>query len=277
MQNLISIGKMAEINHTTIATLRLYDKKNLLKPKYIDTKTGYRYYSITQNCRFDMISYMKELGMSLNEIEVIFKKEDITLIENILSKKNEQLHQQMRLIKAQQSAVERAIESIQRYRKLPNKGTITLEYIGKRSVWGISSTSDFYKNGINDFEEQLSNLREKLIEKSVIQIHSYNICTTIKKENYLNDNYIPDKLFIIVDSKFEFIQNTVTLDSGMYACIYLDNFYDEVAYGKKLSRYCAENNYKVSGDYICEIMTEFNMFDSEKRNMFLKLQVPVEF
>ena len=63
----------------------------------------------------------------------------------------------------------------------------------------------------------------------------------------------------------------------MYACIYLDNFYDEIIYGKKLCKYCMENNYKISGDYVCEIMTELNMFDSEKRNMFLKLQVPIEF
>ena len=115
MKNLISIGKMAEINHTTIATLRLYDKKNLLKPKYIDSKTGYRYYSITQNCRFDMISYMKEMGMSLNEIEIILKKEDIKLIESILTKKNNQLYEQIRLIEAQQNAIERTIEGIKRY------------------------------------------------------------------------------------------------------------------------------------------------------------------
>ena len=32
-------------------------------------KTHYRYYDIKQNARFDMIQYMKELGMELKEIK----------------------------------------------------------------------------------------------------------------------------------------------------------------------------------------------------------------
>ena len=277
MDNLISIGKMAEINHTTIATLRLYDKKGLLKPRYIDDETGYRYYSVKQNYRLDMISYMKDLGMSLNEIKDIFNKEDIMLIEDILSKKNEQLHKQMRALKARHNAVERAIESIERYRKSPTKGIITLEYIDRRNIWAVSATSNFYENGIEDFEQQQNKLREKLIEKGVIQVHSYNICTSINKINYLNDNYNPDKVFVTVDNNFEFMNETSIVDSGMYACIYLDNFDEEISYAKKLKEYCKMNNYIISGDYICEVMTEFNIFDSEKRSMFLRLQVPVEF
>lgn len=277
MENLISIGKMAEINHTTIATLRLYDKKNLLKPRYIDPETGYRYYSMNQNYRLDMISYMKDLGMSLSEIENIFKKEDIMLIEDVLSKKNEQIHQQMRALKARHNAVERAIESIERYRKSPTKGTTTLEYIDRRNIWGIPSTSNFYEKGIRDFELQMAQLRERLIRKGVIQVHSYNVCTSIRKENYLQDRYIPDSLFVIVDSNFEFIHETSLIDSGMYACIYLDSYEGEIEAAGKLKAFCAKNNYTIHGDYICEIMTEFNVFDSENRSMYLKLQVPVTF
>ena len=60
---LLSIGKMAALNRLSVSTLRLYDEKGLLKPRYIDPETGYRYYSIDQNARLDVIVYMKELGM----------------------------------------------------------------------------------------------------------------------------------------------------------------------------------------------------------------------
>ena len=73
----ISIGKMAEMSQLTVATLRLYDEMGLLKPKYKDPATGYRYYDIAQNARLDMIRYMKDLGMSLNEIRDVLEKEDI--------------------------------------------------------------------------------------------------------------------------------------------------------------------------------------------------------
>lgn len=65
-EDLLPIGKMAKLNRVSISTLRLYDEKGLLKPRYTDPDTGYRYYDIYQNARLDMIAYMKELGMSLS-------------------------------------------------------------------------------------------------------------------------------------------------------------------------------------------------------------------
>jgi DNA-binding transcriptional MerR regulator len=50
----LSIGQMAEINHTTIPTLRLYDQMGLLKPSQVDAESGYRYYNIRQNARLHL-------------------------------------------------------------------------------------------------------------------------------------------------------------------------------------------------------------------------------
>ena len=38
--NLLPIGKMASLNGLSINTLRLYDEKGLLKPRYTDPATG---------------------------------------------------------------------------------------------------------------------------------------------------------------------------------------------------------------------------------------------
>ena len=277
MDTYIPIGKMAEINHTTVATLRLYDQKGLLCPRYTDPKTGYRYYSMDQSYRFDMICYMKDLGMSLGEIEYIFRKEDIMVIEDILSRKHEQLHSQLRTIKARHNAVERAISSIERCRKSPARGTITLEYIDRRTIWSIPAASNFYELGIDDFRRQAADLREKLIRKGGVQVHSYNLCTSIAGKDYREGRFVPDRIFVVVDPQFEFIQETSELDSGMYACIYLDNFDDEIPCARQLLDYCRAHNYRICGDYICEIMTVFRVFESEKNSMFLRLQVPVNF
>ena len=44
-----------------------------------------------------------------------------------------------------------------------------------------------------------------------------------------------------------------------------------------LLEHCRRENLTIIGDYICEVLTEFNVFDDEKRGMFLRLQVPVDF
>ena len=63
----------------------------------------------------------------------------------------------------------------------------------------------------------------------------------------------------------------------MYACIYLSHYDDEIPYAEKLLQFCQSNGYRISGDYICEVMTEFNVFDETQRSMYLRLQVPISF
>ena len=275
---LLSIGKMASLNRISVSALRLYDEKGLLKPCYIDPKTGYRYYDINQNARLDMIVYMKELGMSLAEIAQILRKEDISLIEEILSRKNEQLHQQIRQLKARHDAVERAILSIERYRKSPDTGTFSLEYIDRRYIWGIPCLCNFYNDDVHSYERLLRQLRLKLEEEGFTQIHSYNIGTSIAQKDFEEERFTADRIFIFTGHRDQNGQkNASIVESGMYACVYLDNYDDETAYASRLRAYCLEKGYTIAGDYICEVMTGFNVFDSDPRSMFLRLQVPVSF
>ena len=269
-RNLLSIGKMAEMNQVTVPTLRLYDQLGLLKPRHVDGETGYRYYDINQNARLDMIAYMKELGMSLKEIQGVLEAEDLALIEQILARKNEQIHQQIRDLRLRHNAVERAIASIERYRKSPATGTIALEYIDRRYIWGISCPENFYEKDISSYEQALTNLRKALLEKNCPQIHSYNTGTSITRENFARAHFVADRVFIFIDQHAQAY-------SGMYACIYLDHYDDEIACAGKLLAFCRNNGYRIAGDYLCEVLTEFNVFDGDQRSMFVRLQVPVEF
>ena len=192
--NLLPIGRMARINHVTVATLRLYDRMGLLKPAFIDPISGYRYYDIQQNARLDMIAYMKELGMSLAEIQDVLDKEDITLIEEILSEKNEQIYRQYRELKDRHASVARAIASIERYRKSPDTGTTSLEYIDQRYVWGIPCGENFYETGIAGYEKVLAELRMSLIDRNFSQIHSYTVGTSVKQADFLRLNFRFDRL-----------------------------------------------------------------------------------
>ena len=277
-RNLLSIGKMAEMNQVTVPTLRLYDQLGLLKPRHVDGETGYRYYDINQNARLDMIAYMKELGMSLKEIQGVLEAEDIALIEQILARKNEQIHQQIRDLRLRHNAVERAIASIERYRKSPATGTIALEYIDRRYVWGIPCPENFYEKDIASYEQALMDLRRALLKKNCPQIHSYNTGTSITKENFVQGRLVADRVFIFTDQQAQACGLTASVvDSGMYACIYLDHYDDEIACAGKLLAFCRNNGYRIAGDYLCEVLTEFNVFDGNQRSMFLRLQVPVDF
>jgi DNA-binding transcriptional MerR regulator len=63
------IGDFSRLTQVTVKALRHYDDLGLLRPAHVDRDTGYRYYSGTQVARLNRILALKELGLSLDQIE----------------------------------------------------------------------------------------------------------------------------------------------------------------------------------------------------------------
>ena len=276
-KKMMKIGEMARFNRVSISTLRLYDKVGILKPCHTDPETNYRYYSIHQKARLDMIQYMKELGMSLGEIREILEKGDIQLIESTLISKKRQVKEEIAQMELRLGAISRAIESVERFRKAPDCGMITVEYIPHRTIYVMHTDINFYDHDISVYEEILEELKENTIGQGLPQVYYCNAGTILPLKNFLKGEMVSHEIFLFVDEAFPEHQAVRRVDSGMYACIYLDRFDDEQEYAARLLAYCKEHRYVVCGDYLCEVLTEFNVFDSEKRSMFLRLQVPLRF
>lgn len=277
MDELIKIGEFSKINHVSIPTLRLYDELGILKPIHIDESTNYRYYSINQNARLDMIQYMKELNMSLSEIKEILDSNDLKLIESTLIKKKKQIKDQINELNLSLNAISRTISSIERFRESPKKGMITIEYIPHRKIYSLKTTINFYDYNISMYEKELNTLKNNMINNNLPQVYYCNAGSSIIQNDYINNRYISNEIFVFVDDDFPSSENVKKIESGMYACIYLDNFDEEIEFGKRLLEYCKKNNYQICGDYICEVITEFNVFSNQKRSMYLRLQVPLKF
>lgn len=62
---MFAIGEFARLARVTVKALRHYDELGLLKPRRVDTATGYRYYSAEQLPRLNRILVLKDLGFSL--------------------------------------------------------------------------------------------------------------------------------------------------------------------------------------------------------------------
>ena len=275
---LIPIGKMAKANNVSIATLRLYDEIGLIKPVFIDPQTNYRYYDVNQTSRLDQIRYMRDMGMSIKDISLLLEKEDIVLIEEKLVERSIQIRNEIKALKSTQDAVDRTIKSIERYRKSPLPGTLSLEFIERRRILYIQSPIDFYRYGIEKYEECIRNLRLKLVEMNIPQVLSYSLGTSVKKDDFMEGKLVADKIFIFGDKRLsEYSDDTLLLESGMYACVYLDSYDNEKKEADRLLKFTLDNGYVIAGDYICEEMTELNFLQNRQRNMFLRLQVPVIF
>lgn len=82
------IGEFSKMSKTTIKTLRYYDEIGLLRPEEIDKFTSHRFYSTEQLLRLHRIQELRQIGLSINEINMILAGHDM---ESILQKRREEL------------------------------------------------------------------------------------------------------------------------------------------------------------------------------------------
>lgn len=66
--SLLSIGEAAKLKNVSIKALRYYEKLGIFNPAYIDSQSGYRYYSPAQLFDLDVILTCGELGIPLKHI-----------------------------------------------------------------------------------------------------------------------------------------------------------------------------------------------------------------
>src|SRR5688572_7196693 len=67
-KDLLSIGTFADMTRLSIKALRLYDQLDILRPRHVDSQSGYRYYESDQLSRARMIRNMRDMDMPLAEI-----------------------------------------------------------------------------------------------------------------------------------------------------------------------------------------------------------------
>jgi effector-binding domain-containing protein len=70
---LFTIGEFSMITHLSVKTLRYYHDEGILKPDYVDADTGYRYYREASVDKAALISMLRSIDFSINEIKEILK------------------------------------------------------------------------------------------------------------------------------------------------------------------------------------------------------------
>jgi DNA-binding transcriptional MerR regulator len=91
----IKIGDFARLGHVSVVTLRHYDEIGLLKPVTVDSFTGYRYYSVAQLPRLNRILALKDLGFSLEQIEVVLSGLTLDQLRGMLKLRHAEVEQQV--------------------------------------------------------------------------------------------------------------------------------------------------------------------------------------
>ncbi|RDY25779.1 MerR family transcriptional regulator [Romboutsia weinsteinii] len=255
MEKYFSIGETAKLHNMSIETLRHYDRYNILKPDYINEKTGYRYYSTKSFIKIDLIKRCKAIGLSLEEIKETMENYDsLESVLKTLNKRKELVNKKLEELNDIKESIEKLENNI---KDSLNRGinNIFIKHNDEREMIKY----DYSGRYTAEFE---INLRHTLIE---VEKNHDNVNCYIVFETSYNDLIKEDKLtYTKTMIKLDDISNThreiITLPKGDYLTMYFDDtIYETKKYYDILAKYIQENNINVKGDFHeMYIMTRVN-------------------
>lgn len=122
--SLLKIGEMAELNHVSTQTLRLYAKNKLLEPEYLDPETGYRYYTLEQCAKLDLIRALKSCRLSLEQIKEIFSLSSEERLLQALEEQTGVLTEEIYNLSVSRNNLSRVQKNLQILNTLPPLGQV---------------------------------------------------------------------------------------------------------------------------------------------------------
>ncbi len=273
----LTIGEMASINRLSTQALRHYDKKGILKPYYVDESNGYRYYHISQCMRLDLIQYLKSTGASLDEIKDTLSSSDDTdsllkLLKDRLSDITLRIEEEIN----KKNILIATIENYEKYKKTSFDEKIFLEYQGDRKLYIYKTNYNYFEQGITGYELMLSELRNFFRKQRIPFNYFSNIGTIMRKECLDSLNFYSDEVFFPVGKSLKNDPNVKKIEKGMYVCICCNDFNKEEHLANKLVRYIKDNDYKIVGDYLCEVSLKFPSENEPPSCLYYKLQIPIQ-
>jgi DNA-binding transcriptional MerR regulator len=116
---MFKIGDFSKLSQVSVKTLRYYDEIGLLRPSEIDRFTGYRYYSADQLHRLNRILALKDLGLTLEQIDQLLNGDlSAADIRGMLKLKRAEIEQSIEDEQARLARVEARLSQIQQEREM---------------------------------------------------------------------------------------------------------------------------------------------------------------
>ncbi len=275
-EHMFRIGQLASIYKISGKTLRYYDELGLLRPRYVDETTGYRYYTPDQIPVLNEIFLLKEMGLSLKEITYLLKEEvdkDHTLLKGVLELKQLELDRQIQEL----SAKKQTIELLKK--KLENNGGIKLSsfQVGIKSIPEMRVAS--LKASINAYSTQEKLWAELLDHLNKCKIRTGNERYTIYYDSIYKDDEIHVEILKRVLAPFPeterikckvqkaYEKAAFLLHTGEHESV-MDSY-------EAILTWIEENGYEIIGN----IREEFHMDDymtDNPKEFVTEIQIPVK-
>ncbi|QED49868.1 MerR family transcriptional regulator [Cytobacillus dafuensis] len=265
MKNLFSIGEVAKIKDITIKALRYYHQMGILIPRYIDEKTGYRFYSIDQFIYIDIIKSCRELRTSISELQAIFKDCDTDKLLKFLQLKRDEAEKNIKKMQEVIKNIDTLNMQVENSKDLLNDDEIAIKFFEERyiivapckEVGGLKELLYY-----SDLEKILQDREEKMsMDRGII----YNL----NSEGNVEPKYVFSQFQGTSYIKIE--ENVKILPKGQYLTLAYSKENEEER-RRKMVKYIKENNLKIDSFIEVELFADF--FNTESYSCQIQMFIP---
>lgn len=254
MKNLFSIGEVAEIKDITIKALRYYHKMGILIPRYIDKKTGYRYYSIDQFIHIDIIKSCRELKTSIVELQEIFKNCNTDELLTFLQFKKYEAEEKIKKMQEVIRSIDSLNRTVETSKNILSNDEIAIKFFEQRYVI-VASCKE-----VGSLQElrYYSDLEKAIQDKGGKMSMERGILYNVNAELNVEPEYVFSRL--LENSTIEAKQHIKILPEGKYLTLVYSKDNEEEC-RNKIIKYVKENNLKVESFIEVELFND--LFNTE--------------
>lgn len=268
---LFQIGDVAKLFHLSVGSLRHYEKIGLLQPEYIDSETGYRYYSTRQFECLNTIRYLRVLDVPLSQVADFLKNRDVNKIREMLCQQKEIVIQKQKDFQI----IERKIEN--RLKQLDDALSSELDTVQvvqtpiRRIAWIRNNLSI---NSYLDLETSIRKLEDRQ-KNAVVFIGKVGV--GIAKKRLQKKQYsCYDMVFLILDKEDSYNGATEELPTETCVSIRFCGSHSEApVYYQKLDDFISNHNMIITG-----FSKEITMIDygitNDTSQFVTEIQIPIK-
>ncbi|GGG31807.1 MerR family transcriptional regulator [Lysinibacillus alkalisoli] len=202
-------GDIAKFNNVSSDTVRYYDKHNLVRPSFSDTN-GYRYYTLYEALKFNLVTALRETNISVENIQQFL---NALTIENLI----QTMDTQEEYLKIQQQEIQRKLTYLSII-----KDTLSNQKSDEKIIHFTNFSFYMYEMKVKEEYGSLPNMKEACLDDEFWTRTSI-LGTVYKKQEELGSivecpicfNYIGSDNKMIQSYNFKNAIRYRTFDIGM--------------------------------------------------------------
>ena len=233
----LTTAQFAKLHDVNKRTLHYYDEIGLFRP-LTKAENGYRYYDISQSIDFEYIRMLKELNMSIEEIEAYRKNPTPANFLKIVNEKEKEIDKQIQKLKDIKTVMQRKKAKIAFCETLQEQ-EIRIEECKSERL--LVYPYDFSKDDISEIFSHLKDIWG--IEQIRMGMGNLISLDNVYKMNF--DKY--EGIYTIALNK-KSVPNSLIKPKGKYLCGYQKGTWDKLpALYQQMLDYANKNNLQLTG------------------------------